>query len=318
VTVSVSLFFACFLLWEKALIRLGMMSLAGTFFAGLALWWGLHSGWVWPILSTGLALGMTIGGTLAWRLSRSRSIIQGRITQAQQQLQQLETELAERQQHVRELETHLHVAQDHAHQSATVIEGLETLQGGASRQLEISQSEIEETRRQIDRLQVELEDLRRQVPAMQHAGHQMPESRENQALLQECESLHILTRAPSVLRVFQDLSKAAVTRSPILLLGETGTGKEVFARAAHALSPRYPGPFVSVNMAAIRSELFEGELFGHVKGAFTGAVGREGILNRRMAERYFWMKWANSHPICKQNYCDFWRTGHSTELEKVD
>ncbi len=274
----VCLVFACFLLWETPPTRLGMMSLAVILLAGLALLWGRHSGWVWPILSTGLALGMTIGGTLVWRLSRSRSIIQRRITQGRQQLQQLETELAERQQHVRELETHLHVAQDHAHQSATVIEGLEALQGGVSRQLDISEAEIEETRRQIERLQRELEDLRRQVPAMQHAGHQMPESRENQALLQECESLHILTRAPSVLRVFQDLKKASGTRSPILLFGETGTGKEVFARAAHALSPRHRGPFVSVNMAAIRSELFEGELFGHVKGAFTGAVGREGYI----------------------------------------
>src|SRR5690606_7651305 len=53
---------------------------------------------------------------------------------------------------------------------------------------------------------------------------------------------------------------------------------EVFANAAHALSPRHRGPFISVNMAAIRSELFEGELFGHVKGAFTGAVGRTGYI----------------------------------------
>lgn len=278
VTGGVGMLLGFFLLCEIQLARLGMVGLAGILLAGLALLWGLHSGWVWPILSTGLALGMTIGGTLAWRMSSSQSSIQRRITLGRQQLQQLETELAERQQHVRELETHLHAAQDHAHQSATVIEGLETLQGGVSRQLEISQSEIEETRRQIDRLQEELEDLRRQVPAMQHAGHQTPVSRDSQALLQECESLHILTRDPSVLRVFQDLKKAAVTQSPILLLGETGTGKEVFARAAHALSPRHRGPFVSVNMAAIRQELFEGELFGHVKGAFTGAVGREGYI----------------------------------------
>ncbi|MDT3776920.1 sigma 54-interacting transcriptional regulator [Nitrospira sp. MA-1] len=278
VTVSVSLFFTSVLFWGIPLARFGMMSLAGIFLAGLALLWGLHSGWMRPILSTGLALGMAMGGTLAWRVSRSRSIIQERIIQGKQQLQQLEAELADRQQHVRELETHLHVAKDHAHHSATVIEGLETLQGGASRQLENAQSEIEETRRQIDRLEVELEDLRQQVPAMQHAGHRIPESRENLELFQECESLHILTRAPSVLRVFQDLKKASGTRSPILLLGETGTGKEVFARAAHALSPRHQGPFVSVNMAAIRSELFEGELFGHVKGAFTGAVGREGYI----------------------------------------
>jgi transcriptional regulator with PAS, ATPase and Fis domain/CHASE2 domain-containing sensor protein len=277
-TASVGLFFACFLLWETPPTRLGMMGLAGTLFTGLGLLWGLHSGWVWPILSTGLALGMTLGGTLAWRVSRSRSIIQRRISQGRQRLHQLEIELAERQQHVRELETRLHVAHDHAHRSVTVIEGLETQKGGVSRQLEISQSEIEETRRQIDRLQKELEDLRRQVPAMQHAGHQHPGSRANQALHQECESFHILTRAPSVLRVFEDLKKASKTQGPILLLGETGTGKEVFARAAHALSPRHRKPFVSVNMAAIRAELFEGELFGHVKGAFTGAVGREGYI----------------------------------------
>ena len=277
-TASVALFFAWFILWGTPPIRLGMLGLAGILLAGFALLWILHSGWVWPILSPGLALGMTLGGTLAWRLSRSRSIIQRRITQGRQHLQQLETELAERQQHVRELETRLRVAQDHAHRSATVIEGLETQQGGVSRQLECSQAEVEETRRQIDRLQIELEDLRRQVPAMQHARHQKPEFPDNQALLQECESLHILTRAPSVLRVFQDLKKASGTLSPILLLGETGTGKEVFARAAHTLSLRHRGPFVSVNMAAIRAELFEGELFGHVKGAFTGAVGREGYI----------------------------------------
>ncbi|MCA9500503.1 MAG: sigma 54-interacting transcriptional regulator [Nitrospira sp.] len=278
VTGSAGMLFAFFLLRGTSMTRLGMMSLAGILLAGLALLWGLHRGWVWPVLSTGLAVGMTIGGTLTWRVSRSRSMIRRQISQGRQRLQQLETELAEKQQDVRELEAHLHVAQDHVHQSATVIEGLENRQGGVSRQLEISQSEIEETRRQIGRLQVELDDLRRQAPAMQQADLQMPESHENQTLLQECELRHILTRDPLVLRVFQDLKKAAGTQSPILLLGETGTGKEVFARAAHALSSRHRGPFVSVNMAAIRSELFEGELFGHVKGAFTGAVGREGYI----------------------------------------
>jgi len=279
VTGGVGMFLAFFLLCEISLAPIGLLGIAGILLAGFALLWGFPSSWVWPILSTGLALGMTLGGTLAWRMSRSRSIIQRRITQGRQQLQQLETELAERQHHVQELETHLHVAHDHVHQSATVIEGLEALQGGVSRQLAISQSEMEETRQQIDRLQRELEDLRQEVPAsLRIVLHQTPISCDRQALQQECESFHILTRDPSVLRIFQDLKKAAVTQSPILLLGETGTGKEVFAQAAHALSPRHRGPFVSVNMAAIRSELFEGELFGHVKGAFTGAVGREGYI----------------------------------------
>jgi transcriptional regulator with PAS, ATPase and Fis domain/CHASE2 domain-containing sensor protein len=278
VTGSVGMLLALFLLRETSLTRLGLMGLAGVLLAGLSLFWGLRQGWVWPILSTGLAWGMMIGGTIAWRTFMSQSIIQRRITQGGQQLMQLEKELGEKQHHVRELENQLHAAKDHANQSATVIEGLQATQGGVFRQLEISQAEMEETRGQIDRLHEDLENLRQRVPASQKAFHLTEVPGDSQALLQECASLQILTRDPLVLRVFQDLKKGAVTQSPILLLGETGTGKEVFAKAAHALSPKHRGPFVLVNMAAIRSELFEGELFGHVKGAFTGAVGREGYI----------------------------------------
>ncbi|HEV8238906.1 MAG TPA: sigma-54 dependent transcriptional regulator [Thermoanaerobaculia bacterium] len=79
-------------------------------------------------------------------------------------------------------------------------------------------------------------------------------------------------RLQSALRL---LRRVAPTESTVLLLGESGSGKELFARALHALSPRKGGPFVAINCAAIPESLLENELFGHERGAFTGAHRRE-------------------------------------------
>ena len=85
----------------------------------------------------------------------------------------------------------------------------------------------------------------------------------------------IIGEDPKLRQVSQQLHRAAATDATVLLEGESGTGKELFARALHVLSPRADGPFVAINSAAIPDTLLETELFGHEKGAFTGASARK-------------------------------------------
>jgi formate hydrogenlyase transcriptional activator len=89
------------------------------------------------------------------------------------------------------------------------------------------------------------------------------------------EAVHeIMGDSAPLRKVLKQLKRVAPTDATVLLLGETGTGKELMARAIHQLSPRATKRFISVNCTAIPTELMESELFGHEKGAFTGAVSR--------------------------------------------
>ena len=81
----------------------------------------------------------------------------------------------------------------------------------------------------------------------------------------------IIGKSEKISEVAQQIQKVAPSKTTVLILGESGTGKELFARAIHYLSPRKEYPFVPINCAAIPRELLESELFGHERGAFTGA-----------------------------------------------
>ena len=106
----------------------------------------------------------------------------------------------------------------------------------------------------LDDLRVENEDLAREVAAGKGLGGAM------------------LGTHPKMSEVFRMIAKVAPTDISILVTGETGTGKELVARESHARSNRRDGPFVSINCGAIPENLLESELFGHKKGAFTGAI----------------------------------------------
>jgi formate hydrogenlyase transcriptional activator len=99
--------------------------------------------------------------------------------------------------------------------------------------------------------------------------NRVPQNKENRL---ECRVEQIIGHSPALQSILVEVERVAPTDSTALVLGETGTGKELIARAIHNLSARCGRPFIKLNCAAIPFDLLESELFGHEKGAFTGAV----------------------------------------------
>lgn len=110
-------------------------------------------------------------------------------------------------------------------------------------------------------------------------------SRQNQQLKDQLRDHYrfdnLVGSSPAMVQVYKSIARVAPTDSTVLLQGESGTGKEVLARAIHANSIRKAGPFVTVDGGALTETLLESELFGHERGAFTGAVGmKKGLLEK--------------------------------------
>ena len=116
-------------------------------------------------------------------------------------------------------------------------------------------------------------DTDRILVTLRNALEHLSLSEENTRLKQTIESRYeIVGRSYAIKALLDKIEKVAPSPARVLITGENGTGKELVARAVHRLSPRAEGPFIEVNCAAIPSELIESELFGHMKGSFTGAV----------------------------------------------
>jgi two-component system nitrogen regulation response regulator GlnG len=119
----------------------------------------------------------------------------------------------------------------------------------------------------------DLNDLIAVVRRALEAPKQMPVQQRSDAEQPE-ENLPLIGRSPAMQDIYRTLARLMVTDLTVLINGESGTGKELVARALHDYGKRRSGPFVAINMAAIPRELIESELFGHEKGAFTGATHR--------------------------------------------
>lgn len=103
----------------------------------------------------------------------------------------------------------------------------------------------------------------------------------HQALSESWQWGHILTHTPCMMEICRDTARIALSNANVLISGESGTGKELIARAIHYHSRRASGPFIKINCAALPDSLLESELFGHEKGAFTGAQEqRQGLFER--------------------------------------
>ena len=117
--------------------------------------------------------------------------------------------------------------------------------------------------------------------------------------------LDLIIRGQS--KVMRNLKKsilrAADCSSTVLITGESGTGKELIARSIHELGERRHEPFLAINCGALAESLLESELFGHVKGAFTGATSyKKGMFESGVRELSSWMNSEKCHPRCRSAY----------------
>jgi DNA-binding NtrC family response regulator len=249
-------------------LLLGMGSLLLYLASAMALLAGMH--WVLPfvipvtatviVLVTSSLLGQIVA-------TRRMALLEQDMLKIQQDLVAVREALVYRETAVETLQEDLESAR--ARMSHAASKEAESTRLTFDLQQDIADAQAQEaaTRRRMEELEGQLRSMRAASIISAPLG-----DAEQDALRRDCEQVGIMTRNHTILMMFRDLKKGARSTVTVMITGEPGTGKELFARAVHRLSPRAAKSFIAVNMAAIPPELFESELFGHVRGSFTGAL----------------------------------------------
>lgn len=222
-----------------------------------------------PVALPLTAAAVGFAGTTAWShltAGQLRRLLEQDMLRLQQEAGALRSVLVIRENRTDALEEDVATAQ-------AALAQTRDRQSELTQTVERLQQELSEVRSQEESVRRQLAALSRELSGFRTAVSPAPlGDAELVRLSEEAGALGIVTRNRALLLSLRDLKRAAKSDLPILLLGEPGTGKELFARAAHRLSPRNGKPFLAVNMAAISPELFESEMFGHLRGSFTGAT----------------------------------------------
>lgn len=274
VTVAVSLLLPAMGAWLFLTLHAGraiaLASVIMLAYLGLAFGLLSFSHLVLPVFVPLCALLVTTGCALMWKQTAAGvqiRLLEQDVQRVQAHLTAVREAVASQESLVERLTEDLEAARTGMLESATKARSLESSARSMQQALEEAAAKELEARRRLSELETDLAGLR----AASVTDEPMPQA-EWEDLREACRQFNILSRNPAVLKSFREVKKAARTPIPILILGESGTGKELFARAVHLLSPRSAQPFIAVNMAAISPELFESELFGHVRGSFSGAT----------------------------------------------
>lgn len=259
----------CLMRWRnlRGVIGVALIVVASV---GLA-WLSLASMQVlFPLALPALAIGLACSGTVLWNHFQAdawRVELEAQIRRVQGELAAVRDALVCQESSVEQLEEDLEAARTREAQAAS-------REAAQHQSTAVTQAELERAREQESATRARLAALETELTTLRGAEQRqdpLPE-REWDALREEAERLGLFTRDRRLLQAVRDIRRSGASTLPVLILGESGTGKDLFARAVHRLSAREARPFIAVNMAAISHELFESELFGHLRGSFSGAT----------------------------------------------